>query len=180
MFERWQVQNFTGGYLTSKVLPSAPNIGTSITAAPTSITLPSGWTSVALRADASLVPAREELFHGRDYGLIGAWGVDPDGRFIIFVSTRLKKLYRFDLDGNAIAVELLNSGTVSDIETANSLTPFHLQSGARGWRLATDSQVVMLFDDDYDGVIDSTELLTREDAQIAYPWESSADLYFDY
>jgi hypothetical protein len=115
---------------------------------------------------------RVELLRTQAYGHIASVEVDPEARFLLFLTLESRTLHRVSVPTPTVSVEasvvqipqLANAHTIHSREHATEGAQFHVLTSSR-WEPDRDParMTIVLHDADDDGFFESTSVLTQPD-----------------
>lgn len=190
VIEQWIVTPQTGAVLP--VRPAAETgIGVPFSTPPltTQIQGDGAFIPPPQRQDRS-VTVKTELYRGSELGEIVSMAVDPDGRFLLVLTSGSHGLVQFDLHDSTPTgpayQTICSPSTLPEIQQVKSIYPAAHENGIRMFIMAPrymDGVIpknVVLLDDDNDGVFDGDYELTPPEFKQLFPPGSISDYFTIY
>lgn len=175
VIELWRLHARRGGWSGSRPASDRP-IGTPSPRMKTRLVVRGGTFLPPAQREGEPELERDELYRGSDLG-VRDLGVDPDGRFVLFLGDARPGLYLLPLHGERSAPRLLTTPRELDLSTADELYAHDHRELGRTWWIEHGASPVfldrrsLLFDSDNDGLIESCESRSEKELRTLYPDE---------
>lgn len=165
IFERWVLDPDGGTYFSHRTLPTT-GVGTSVPLGVTTVRILGDYTSPSKMDNIEPALAREQVHRGGAIGNVVDMAVDPEGRFILVISDDsdgLRRIWQIHLNEDVDPTAL-----ITEVEFPSLLLNGQIEarlSASQGfyWLLSGDTTYSVIWDPDYDGVIDSVGTIESGD-----------------
>ena len=184
VLERWELPSEPGAYFTTRDFASSP-IGIPVPYAPI-VGAVAGDTYIPPARRTPREPIRTIVFRGPDISGIRDFAVDPEGRFLLVLTTSPVRILRIIGDDDPPVVTLFDADDIAGLDETWSIQPFQHESEGRKYLLSSGScdppgVIVLLNDRENDGVFEDHRVLTnREYEESEYGPDSWVDDYLNY
>lgn len=189
VIERWVAEPQNGALAPTRP-PASTRIGTPFLSPPLSVPIQGGGGFIAPpQRQGGSIMEKTELYRGIDLGQIRDISVDPDGRFLLALTSELG-LVQFDLhdsspSGPAYA-SILSLQQVPELAQVRSLYPAEHATAGRTYRMdhmfveGLLPKDIVLLDAGNDGAFESHFVLSPDEYEAMFPPGSSTDFFLRY
>lgn len=161
IFERWVLHPDEGTYFTVRTLPTT-GVGISVPMGTTTVHILGDYTSPSKMDNIEPILAREQVYRGGPIGTVINFVVDPEGRFILVLSDDsdgLRRIWQIHLNEEIDPTVFITEIEFPILLESNELEPRLSASQGFHWLVTGDSTFGIIWDPNYDGVIDSASTI---------------------